>query len=392
MSIDRLKASRIMLLALFGLSAAEVAGQEFKSSVVGTDFDFITEADPSAFVKLTPKGRGIREMPDKRNRGGELRKNAFLFEASFSDGTATELHLDPEFATQEAATREAERYTGPLGKLPTALRKGVKRLVVHKGGETTTATSDIGLIVLFSDNASRRISTHDLEETVFHESVHASWDSTHARSPAWIRAQEADRNYVTDYAKRLPEREDLAESALFAYTLTHHAQRIPEETAKKIRAAIPNRIAYVAELIPKGKPIFYPVKPVRGTADAAIKAGPVTNPSAQGSKKLNWDTLSGDVHCNIRLPGVLADILSNTLLNMGQEERKVRAWVTGAQERHGSSEALFQAAVREFGISSEKLKSNLIRNLHVNCKHDTFDDEPAKKLISSWKAPSPEPK
>jgi hypothetical protein len=330
-------------------------------------------------------------MPDKRpGATGPLRKNAFLFEASFSDGTTVALHLDPEFIVADAALNEAKRYTGPLGKLPTALRKGVQRVVVHKGGADTTATSDIGLIVLFSDNATKRIATHDLEETVFHESVHASWDRTHARSPGWVRAQEADGNFVTAYARRLPQREDLAESALFAYTLTHHPERIPEATAKKIRAAIPNRIAYVAELIPKGKPIFYPVQSGRQTAPVTGGAATPADRSVQGAEKATWDTASDAVRCNIRLPGVFADILSNTLRRMGQDARKVRAWLDREKVRYRSSEEFFQAAVREFGIPPEELKSNLIRCLHVNCKHDAFDDEPAKEFISSWKAPSPE--
>jgi hypothetical protein len=275
-------------LAGVGIGAPEAVGQPFfKNSIVSTDFDFITAADPTAFVKLTSKGRAVREMPDKRPGSGELRKTAFVFEATFSDGTMVELDLSLDFATDEAALQEAQRYTGPLGKLPTALRKGVKRVVVQKGGANVSASSDVGLIMLYSDNAAKRISTHDLEETVFHESVHASWDKAHAKSEGWIRAQIADGGYLTDYAKRLPTREDLAESALFAYTLTHHPERIPEETAKKIRAAIPNRIAYVAALIPKDKPIFYPVSQRPATTKSVGNTASLVDAVAQRAEPLD---------------------------------------------------------------------------------------------------------
>ena len=43
----------------------------------------------------------------------------------------------------------------------------------------------------------------------------------------WLAAQETDGRFVTRYAERKPKGEDLAESALFAYTILHHPDRIP---------------------------------------------------------------------------------------------------------------------------------------------------------------------
>jgi hypothetical protein len=88
------------------------------------------------------------------------------------------------------------------------------------------------------------------EETVFHESVHAVWDKTHARSAEWMDAQTKDGSFITDYARRNPKGEDLAESALFAFTLIHHPDRIPREAAAKIERAIPpKRISTIAEAL-----------------------------------------------------------------------------------------------------------------------------------------------
>ncbi|MDZ4405859.1 hypothetical protein, partial [Prosthecobacter sp.] len=153
----------------------------YRSSVVGTDFDYIIESDPNTFDRLEDKGQGSAEMPDKSSRLAPLRQEAFLFVAHFNDGTRVNLAIDADFQTQDSAREEALRYTPRLGKLPTALRRGVERVVVHHGGEDVTAFSDVGLIVVYSDNATKRIGTHDLEETVFHESVHAAWDKTHAK-------------------------------------------------------------------------------------------------------------------------------------------------------------------------------------------------------------------
>ena len=235
----------------------------YRSSVVGTDFDFITESDPDTFDRLEDKGQGPAEMPDKSDRSAPLVQEAFLFVAHFNDGTHVRLAIDADFKTQDSARQEALRYTPRLGKLPTALRRGVERVVIHKGGENVTAFSDVGLIVLYADNATKRIGTHDLEETVFHESVHAAWDKPHATSAEWQDAQKKDGRYITDYARKNPQGEDLAESALFAYTLLHHPDRIPKEEAARIARIIPNRIAFVEKLLPKDKPLHFTIEAKR---------------------------------------------------------------------------------------------------------------------------------
>jgi hypothetical protein len=259
--------SALLVLLVTFTRASAGDGPPYPSSVVGTDFDFITESDPDTFARLEDKGQGPAEMPDKSDRSAPLVQQAFLFVAHFNDGTRVNLAIDRDFETPDGARQEALRYTSRLGKLPTALRRGVDRVVVHKGGENVTAFSDIGLIVLYSDNATKRIGTHDLEETVFHESVHAAWDKAHASSAEWKDAQNKDGGFVTGYASKNPQGEDLAESALFAYTLIHHPDRIPKEETEKIARAIPNRIAFVEKLLPKGKPLHFAVEAKRAKAD-----------------------------------------------------------------------------------------------------------------------------
>ena len=53
----------------------------YPSSVVGTDFDFITEADPSAFERLEYEGEALSEMPNKTS-SAPLRQQAFVFVAT----------------------------------------------------------------------------------------------------------------------------------------------------------------------------------------------------------------------------------------------------------------------------------------------------------------------
>jgi hypothetical protein len=354
------------VLAVLAWGAAPAGAQLYRNSIVSTDFDFITETDPSAFDTLEFVAVQDREMPDKRPNTPEEkeRKKAYVFLARFSDNTRVVLMIDAAFGSEEAARAEAMRYVHPLGKLPTALRHGIKRgVVVHEGGADTTAFSDRGLIIMYSGNATKRIGTHDFEETTFHESVHASWDWKHARSEAWEAAQAKDGAFVTAYGAKEPKIEDLAESALFAYTVLHHPERLPAEDVKRIKETIPNRIAYIAELVPPGRPIFTMVeksdRPVIGDAADWCKA-------------------------DIRLAGVLADILSNALrIDFATESAVLR-------REYEDGEELFRAVVTEKKIEPEVLKASIRRHLHVNCTHGAMDDSEMLQEIAVWKAPAKE--
>jgi hypothetical protein len=305
----------------------------YASSVVGTDFDFIRDGDPDLFEELVSKGEGEAEMPDKTKKGAELVRPAFRFEARFRDGARIALAIDAAFKTEEEARKEALRYTPRLGRLPSALRRGVRRVVVHKGGADATAFSDVGLIVLYSENATKRLSTHDLEETVFHESVHAAWDAAHAASEAWRAAQHEDGRFVTEYGRKNPDDEDLAESALFAFALIHHPERIPKQDAAQIRRAIPARIAFVQTLLPPGQPLHFTVC------------------------QLDFADL-----------GHLSDVVSNALTRgLKKKESKVRAWLDEA--RFEEAEAFLAAVANEFEVERKELDAQVEKFRHCNCEH-----------------------
>ena len=217
----------------------------YRSSVVGTEIDFITDQDPSAFSHLEFAGFQEFEMPDKRKTGEPLIQNAYVFNAHFRDGTKVGIALDKDFGSREAAERDALRYAPRLGKLPALYRRNLKHVVVHLGGEDTTAfAEDNGrFFVIYNLNASKRIATRDLEETFFHEATHAAIQAQHVKGAAWRQAVESDNAYVTRYASS-DEQEDFAESALFAYTLIYHPERIPATDRAAIQKQIPNRINF----------------------------------------------------------------------------------------------------------------------------------------------------
>lgn len=373
----------VMLLAIAICAVGDLQAQPFRSSVVATDFDFITEDDPDTFLCLEYKGHGTREMPDK-TRDRNLYQLAYIFVAYFNDGTSVDIAVDEAFENEVDSQIEAMRYTSRLGKLPTSLRVGVERLVVHKGTTNATAFSDRGLIVVYSDNASNRISTHDLEETIFHESVHASWDERHAHSKAWRAAQESDGEFVTHYAKSKPDGEDLAESALFAYTLVHHPERIPKEVASEIRALIPHRIDFVRKLLPADRPIHYSVGP-QYACDGSGKTFVVTAPTNNSDNQADENSNQQDIVCNIDLTsaGGLSDVLSNALMRgLEIEEQEVRAFLTGAENDYANANELIDATEVHFGIDRVTLEEQIKIYHHCNCSHDEIaeDVSPRNKI------------
>lgn len=232
-----------------GSAVRSTASPLYRSSVVGTDFDFISENDATSFERVEHVGFRTSEMPDKRGTSEPLIQNAFLFTAYFTDGTKIGIAMDKDFGSRQAAEQDLARYTQPLGKLPSLYRQNIKHIVVHSGGADTTAFAEdkAHFFVIYSDNATKRIGTHDLEETFFHEGTHASIQTRYLGERAWKNAKSSDNAYITDYAKT-DDQEDFAESALFAYTLIHNPERFPAAEREKIEKQIPHRIAFFRQV------------------------------------------------------------------------------------------------------------------------------------------------
>ena len=102
------------------------------SGTIFIDPDIITSSDPTTFRTLSFAGQGSRTMFDRRVNGW-ITVDAYLFNASFDDGLAAEIQVNPEFGGSDAALAEAEKYAEVIGRLPTALRIDVETVWIHKG-------------------------------------------------------------------------------------------------------------------------------------------------------------------------------------------------------------------------------------------------------------------
>lgn len=231
--------------------AADPTDPEPISSTGSNTWDLIRVEDPSVFSTLTYNGQGHAEILDPTKSFYEEVEDAYLFIASFSDGTSINIRVHPEVGTRAEAETQVRHFTRPVGQLPPLLRAGIGRLSLRLGDETATASTGEGISMQIG-NVAVRLGDDRLEETVFHEAVHTSLDSTYAysRSTEWLDAQAADGRFLTEYGREHPDSEDLAETALYVWALLNHNDRIPSSDKMAIEARIPNRIAFLAKLLP----------------------------------------------------------------------------------------------------------------------------------------------
>ena len=194
-----------------------------------------------------------------RRVNNRIHLNAFLFDASYSDGLSIEVQVNPEFGDQAAARAEAVKYAAVIGRLPTCLRAEVRTVWIHKG--TRPFGGGNNNLLIHTGQADRYAASGILEETLVHEATHTSLDRTHAAAPGWLAAQAADGEFISTYALNHPGREDIAESFLPYLAVRHRSDRISPSLANTIAQTIPNRIAYFDGLDLDMNPIVLPELP-----------------------------------------------------------------------------------------------------------------------------------
>ncbi len=213
------------------------------SGTIFIDPDIITPDDPTTFTGLSYTGTGTRTMFDRRDGGGWLTLEPYLFRANYNDGLEIEVQVNPEYGSIENAQTQAEKYAPVIGRLTTELRKDVKTVWIHKGFESFGGGNN-NLLIYPEWSLEYYERQGILEETLVHEGAHSSLDAYHANDPDWLLAQRLDCNFISDYAKDHPLREDIAESYLPYLAVRYRSNRISPELKAKIETAIPNRIKY----------------------------------------------------------------------------------------------------------------------------------------------------
>ena len=130
-----------------------------------------------------------------------------------------------------------------IGRLTTQLRKDVETVWIHKGNEPFGGGNN-NLLIHTDWSEENYESQGILEETLVHEASHTSLDSYHAETEDWLNAQSIDCNFISDYARDNPIREDIAESYLPYLAIRYRANRISPSLKQTIENTMPNRINY----------------------------------------------------------------------------------------------------------------------------------------------------
>lgn len=250
----------IALAALATLVATSaVANPPYRNSVASNDIAFITSDDPNNFNCVAFVETGEREMPKGPQDG--LFAEAHVFEARFDDGLNIELWVHHELG--DLAVGYAGKVGLAMGHLPTRMRETLNHVVILPGDDAAFEEADGGFFGIFADNIDTRLRNDDLEETVFHETAHVALDRTLGRSEAWLEAQRADGEAITRYAAENLDREDLAESALFAYAYLATPGRLDNSVVKNIYDRMPNRLEVLRQVFEKNGARFQQIAPTK---------------------------------------------------------------------------------------------------------------------------------
>lgn len=227
----------------------------YANSIVSNDLRFIQLTDASSDYCMGFTGRQTKEMP-----GGPtddlFESNVFIFEANYEDGTTVEVWATSRFSSENAAKSEADEIAKRLALLPTFMRETLKHVILHVGDSGAFAEDISNFFVVYDGNMAFRRSENDMEETLFHESVHATMDKMYRDGdPKWANAQQTDPEFITEYAKgRVTE--DMAESAIFAFTDKYFPNRLPQDVTDAMYQIMPNRIAYLQNIFPEDETYF----------------------------------------------------------------------------------------------------------------------------------------
>jgi len=215
--------------------------------------NIITSTDKSVYDSIVYKGTDKRLMYDRRNGGGFIDHNPFLYDAYFSDGLVTEIQINSEFSVDQSLL-EAEKYGFLIGQMSKDLRKHIETMWIHKGlegygGGNYNILVHTGMSEFYESYYTGSI----IEETLIHEATHTSIDAyiypdRQTSGEGWINAVDKDNCYISDYARDYPYREDLAELMPLYIAVKFFPDRISEDDRNKILSCCINRILYLDSL------------------------------------------------------------------------------------------------------------------------------------------------
>ena len=216
----------------------------YPNSVASNDLDFILPDDPGACWSIAENGGGRTEMYDPRTDTLFV-DGALHFDISYPN-QQIRINVHPNVGNPQQRAREA---AASVSRLPVQMRNALLYVNILDGDGSAWA-EDLGrFFTLYDGLMARRLAEHDLDETVFHETAHVALDRLLSNDPDWKSNQKADGTFITRYAAQNPNKEDIAESALFAWTIKYHPGRLPANVETAVRKTMPNRLEYIGNML-----------------------------------------------------------------------------------------------------------------------------------------------
>jgi len=171
--------------------------------------------------------------------------NAYLFNVTYADGFSVEFEVNPEYGSAVAAQVPVDFYAPVIGRLPHVLRTDVQKVWVHMGDQAFGGAAGCCLPIHTGSIAQSYIDAGILEEALAHEATHASLDTMTYADPGWAAAAAADAEFISNYARDNPSREDVAESFVPFLAVTASGPGVSDSVRTMIGATIPHRLAYL---------------------------------------------------------------------------------------------------------------------------------------------------
>ena len=246
-----------MRSATAALAATLLASAAGAQPFQGTAFmspRILTAADPSVLRSVEYAGRGDRVIWDYRVMDW-ITVDAYLFNARIG-ARDVEFQVNSEFGSEAAARVEVDAYAADIGRLPAVLLSNLAKVHVNAGRPAHPEAATFQPRRVFGGNRfDQSITIHTgtgeeyrqdgfLEEVLFHEGAHVSVDGAVVNDPAWHAAQGADGEFISDYARDNPDREDVAESILPYFAARFRPDRLRPGQRQAIEDVIPARLEY----------------------------------------------------------------------------------------------------------------------------------------------------
>lgn len=241
----------VFSLILASAPSGLLAQPLYLNSVASNDLDFILADDPGACWSIAENEGGRTEMYDPR-RDSLFVEGAFHFDVSFPD-QQIRINVHPDVGDPQKRAVEAATS---LSRLPIQMRNALRQVNILDGDGAAWEEAQGGFFTLYDGLMERRLAEHDLDETVFHESAHVALDPLLSSDLDWHSNQIADGEFITKYATENPNKEDIAESALFAWTMLYHPGRLPPDVEAAVRDTMPNRLEYLGNMLEGYVPPF----------------------------------------------------------------------------------------------------------------------------------------